>query len=333
MNFNPYPVSEIRAAMFNTRQHWCRHYSRDLLILDPLRPERIAKSQAASVFPKPHFISLDLWGTVFTPKASIAEQYYRISSSYGLQKLLESIRADFPKIFNALQNEAPNYGKHSGSIKSTREWWETLIKRLYKLGNGPLADRLCAHLVEHFSTSEAYELFPDVTPTLKTLQENSIPIIGATNSDDRVKLVLSSLGVADYFDNVYMSYDLGCAKPDRAFFRAIANSVLLHIRNGGQKSKSPSFLENVWHVGDHYNKDFVGAVKSGWNGVLLDREKTSVFMRAGGPQTPVISNDCFAGPLTLSTELEDLVVIANNRACVSSLRQVPQIFGIGNERS
>lgn len=320
--------------MFKTRNVWRRHYSRDLLILDPLRPERIAKSQAASVFPKPHFVSLDLWGTIFTPKAPIAEQYYKISNSYGLQKLLESIRADFPRVFNDLQNEAPNYGKSSASIKSTSEWWETLIKRLYKLENGPLTERLCAHLVDHFSTSEAYELFPDVPATLKTLQENGIPIIGATNSDDRVVLVLSSLGVADYFDDIYMSYDLGCAKPDRAFFRAIANKFLLHSRNsGGQKVKSPSFLEDVWHVGDHYNKDFVGAVKSGWNGVLLDREKTSVFMRAGRAKTSAISNDCFEAQLTLSIELEDLVVIANNRACVSSLRQVPRIFGIEVEKS
>ena len=39
------------------------------------------------------------------------------------------------------------------------------------------------------------------------------------------------------------------------------------------------FLSDCWHVGDSYNNDYIGAVRAGWNGVLLDRNRTSEFFK------------------------------------------------------
>ncbi|GEQ71161.1 hypothetical protein JCM33374_g4842 [Metschnikowia sp. JCM 33374] len=283
-----------------------------------------------SRFPHPKLVSFDLWGTLFTPRAPIAQQYYDISSGhYGIAKSVHSIEADFPAVFAQMESEYPNYGKYSTDIKSCDEWWSELIVRLYGMSrDDAMAKRLCEHLISHFSSKEAYVLYDDVIPVLEKLQAKNVRLIGATNSDYRVFSILESLGVAQYFPrtSVFLSYDLGVAKPNRDFFRTIAKQYYTQDSNAGDLSTMTEFLENTWHVGDHYEKDFVGAVKSGWNGVLLDRKKRSIFLRHA-PQKDALSNDCFEGPSPDTLDSPDMVMISNNRACVSELSGLLKLFG------
>lgn len=300
------------------------------LIADPLRPETISKSQSKSIFPPPHFVSFDLWDTLYKPKTLIPEQYYQIShGEFGVDKLLESIQHDFPIVYASMLAKYPNYGKYTSDITSSDQWWLELIVRLYDLPHYSKNDKsrtLCERLLTHFSSSEAYVLYEDAIPVLETLRNNNVPIIASTNSDDRVYAIMESLGLDQYFSDVYLSYDLGCSKPDRRFYNHIFKERFLRAKREHPALDTSSYLENIWHIGDHYENDFVGSIKSGWNGVLLDRRKASVFMKAN-TQKP-ISNDCFEGQATNELEGEDMVMIANNRVCVSGLRPLVRLFGI-----
>lgn len=300
------------------------------LLVDPLLPGRISKSQSKSRFPAPSLVSFDLWNTLFTPRAPIAQQYYQISHrEFALTKLLHSIETEFPSVFKQMEGEYPNYGKHSQRISSSNDWWRELIVRLYGLSSAEkIAQDLSNRLIEHFSGNEAYVLFDDVIPVLDTLKRNGVRVVGASNSDHRVFLVMESLGIASYFpqEHVYLSYDLGVAKPDRRFFQKVARSYYPQDLELDKFANVTEFLENAWHIGDHYEKDFVGAVKSGWNGVLLDRKKSSVFL-SHAPLKKAISNDCFEGQAVDSLDGEDLVMISNNRVCVSGLTQILRLFG------
>lgn len=297
------------------------------LLLDPLHPQRISKSQASASFPKPHLVSLDLWGTLFTPKAPVPQQYYAIShGEFGLSKLALSIAADFGRVFAEMERQFPNYGKYSEEIGSSDEWWLELIARVYELPrNDPETQKLCRRLIEHFGGSEAYVLFDDVTPFLEAMERNDVAVVGASNSDHRVYSILESLGVARFFprDALYLSYDLGVAKPDRGFFRAVAQKYYPKAKRGGNMTMT-QFLENSWHVGDHYEKDFAASVRSGWNGVLVDREKESVFFK-NAPAPQGVTNDCFLGS-SAASENPELVVISNNRVCVSGLGELLGLF-------
>lgn len=300
------------------------------LISDPLLPDRIAKSQSDSVFPLPHYVSFDLWDTLYTPKKPIPEQYYEVShGEFHIGKLLQSIQHDFPVVYSEMLAEFPNYGKHSGTIKSCDDWWLELIVKLYGLPHytqEPKSKQLCERLLSRFSSSEAYTLYEDAVPVLEAFASHNVPIIASTNSDDRVYPILKSLGIDHYFDSVYLSYDLGYSKPDRKFYNTITQERFSRAKQTEPALQMGSFLENVWHVGDHYDKDFVGSIKSGWNGVLLDRGQNSVFMRHNAPKP--ISNDCFEGQLSNDLEGDDMVMIANNRVCVSGLRPLLRLFNI-----
>ncbi|KAF7584253.1 Haloacid dehalogenase-like hydrolase family protein [Clavispora lusitaniae] len=299
------------------------------LLSDPLRPERIAKSQADTRFPKPYLVSFDLWDTVYTPRKPISQQYYEISHrEFGLPLSLESIEEKFPMVYRDMVQKYPNYGKYSGEIHSTNDWWAELIVRLYDIPHftqNNESRRLCDRLLAHFGSSEAYYLYDDVLPVLETLSRNGIKMIAATNSDDRVLGILQSFGLARYFESVHISYDVGHAKPDRRFFARAAQKHLKALQQQDSNITATDFLERAWHVGDHYEEDFVGAVKSGWNGVLVDREKRSVFTQSAGPAQ--LSNDCFSGAQP-SLDSQDLVMIANNRVCVSGLKEFLRLFDL-----
>ncbi|KAJ8140726.1 hypothetical protein OY671_006090 [Metschnikowia pulcherrima] len=303
-----------------------RHSS---LMADPLQPNRISKSQTMSQFPPPTIVSFDLWNTLFTPKKPIAQQYYEIShGEFQMNKSVQSIESDFSKTFKQMEQEFPNYGKFSSHMKSSNDWWKELIVRVYDISDTKLASRLSERLISHFSGNEAYVLFNDVIPVLEKLKQNSVRIVGASNSDHRVFSVMESLGISQYFPeaNVYLSYDLGMTKPNRDFYSTIAKEYYTSDVQQGVCDSMTKFLENAWHVGDHYERDFVGAIKSGWNGVLLDRNRTSIFMRHKQPKQR-ISNDCFETPCADPLDGDDLVMISNNRICVSSLTEIPRLFG------
>lgn len=293
---------------------------------DPLQPERISKSQASSIFPAPKFVSFDLWGTLYTPKEPVADQYYRISKGeFGLDKLLESIRREFPVVHSKMLEQFPNYGKLSEQISSSDDWWLELIIRLYGLPHyleNFEAKQLCQRLLHVFSSKEAYKLYDDVVPVLETLKRHNVKMVASSNSDDRVHLIMKSLDIDKYFTSVYLSYDLGHSKPDRAFFRQIFQK---NYEDEHSTLRMPEYLQNVWHIGDSYEKDFVGSIKSGWNGVLLDRKRKSIFFKNGTAKKE-ISNDCFEGQSIDSLDSDDMVMIADNRVAVTGLTQLLTLF-------
>lgn len=79
------------------------------LISQPFNAEntRIIR-ESEKKFPKPNFISFDLFGTIYKPKTPVPEQYHQITSQeFGISKSAESIRQDFAKVYEELQDEFP----------------------------------------------------------------------------------------------------------------------------------------------------------------------------------------------------------------------------------
>lgn len=299
--------------------------------MDPLRQDRIGKSQAESSFALPKLVSFDLWGTLYAPIKPVPEQHYDIShGEFGISKLVLSITTEFPQIFSSLSKEFPNYGKYSGHIHSSDNWWLELVARLYKI---PRTDaktqKLFERLMAHFESAEAYVLYEDVKPVLDTLRANNIPIVAASNSDDRVYKILENLGISQYFSDadIHLSYDVGHAKPDRKFFASYLDKYYQQSKKVDPSITMTTFLEGVWHVGDDYDRDFVGSVKAGCNGVFLDRLLESVFL-CNQPTKKVVSNDCFESQCGNSVEGDDLIMLANNRVCVNGLQPLLRLFNL-----
>lgn len=146
-------------------------------------------------------------------------------------------------------------------------------------------------LLERFSSSDGYSLYPDVLPFFRSLGDSTKDVhkhkqstlIGVlTNSDDRVPQILSSLGLQvgswrcgeppydqqklpcgnHDIDFVALSYDIGFSKPDPQIFDA--------TRKMAQKAIGQDL--RCIHVGDDLEKDYYAAQAAGWQSVLLDRK-------------------------------------------------------------
>ena len=159
-----------------------------------------------------------------------------------------------------------------------------------------LPSGLIADLLNQFSSSRGYKLYPDVIPFFQMARDARQPsaspnplsttLIGVlSNSDSRIPSILSDLGLkvgstrsgascddvprelchANDVEFVALSYDSGHEKPDVRAFGA-AEELAGRLADG---------IEQRVHVGDDIEKDIKGASAAGWTGILLDRDEYS----------------------------------------------------------
>jgi putative hydrolase of the HAD superfamily len=104
-----------------------------------------------------------------------------------------------------------------------------------------------------------YRPFPDALPTLRGLHEQSKTLAVVSNWDLALPTLLAELGLAEFFNFVLPSAEIGIEKPDGRIFRLALQRLGL----------SP---QEVVHIGDQYEADVVGARAVGITPILLDRK-------------------------------------------------------------
>jgi putative hydrolase of the HAD superfamily len=73
---------------------------------------------------------------------------------------------------------------------------------------------------------------------------------------------MENLGLKDYFSSVTISTETGAAKPDPLIFEV---ALAKH-----QIEKSPDL---VWHIGDSFSEDYMGASAAGISAFWLNRDR------------------------------------------------------------
>ena len=236
---------------------------------------------AAASRPKPQYnpqhivLSLDALGTLYRFRTPVAEQYLTIAQRYGVKSSVElpQLEASFKAAFRSTSAQFPNYGvgnrghhpKYAGRhtrLPNPEAWWSEVVTRTFKpFVTEKLDPKLSRALYQHFSSSAAYELYPDILPFLKRMKEirqdleGPIFIIGIiTNSDPRVKDILESMNLNigmpklsteerslgdmfrragkdldtdKSFDFLATSYDAKSEKPDTGIIHYASNMVTL----------------------------------------------------------------------------------------------------------
>lgn len=151
-------------------------------------------------------ISLDALGTVYRVKEAVSAQYLRIAEQSGIRTKIDPLQLNksFMSAFKHYNTVYPLYGK--GQLKDPEVWWAKLVDRAFRdVVDEEIPPDLGANMYRHFSSGDAYELFPDVHPFLESIRalknqftdpDGPLLVTGiVTNSDPRVKLVLEGLGL------------------------------------------------------------------------------------------------------------------------------------------
>ncbi len=146
-----------------------------------------------------------------------------------------------------------------------RDWWRELVARTLEVAGYRITpfNEYFATVYETFARPGVWELFPDVQPILTELSRLGIRLGVISNFDRRLYDILAHLGVRDAFDHVVISSEIGVRKPTARIFRVAARRFNVE-------------LNEMLHVGDERDTDFMGARAAGLDALFVDHENENL---------------------------------------------------------
>jgi putative hydrolase of the HAD superfamily len=212
--------------------------------------------------PRIRAIFFDAAGTLFTVNGSVGEIYARIAREHGKDVSLKDLEAGFRRCFA----EAPPMafpGAPTDQIHDLeKHWWQDVVQNVFApLGPFPRFADYFAALFAYFAQTEAWQLYPETTGALVELQKRGFKLGVISNFDSRLFGLLNGFGIAQFFDPIVISTQVGAAKPEREIFAQALSRLGLRAAE-------------ALHVGDSVHADIVGAHAAGLLPVLIDRRGT-----------------------------------------------------------
>ena len=208
---------------------------------------------------KPKAVFLDAAGTLFESVKPVAVTYAEMARRYGMDVPHEEVSRRFRHCF-ATAPPMAFPGSDGQRLKAQeRAWWHDVVRRVFEpAGTFLRFEDYFDELFAYFARPDSWELYGDARETLEDLKGRGLILVMISNFDSRVLEIISGLGVADYFDSVFISSSAGFAKPAAGIFH-------LALERYGIAP------HEAMHVGDSPETDVEGALNAGVPAVLLDR--------------------------------------------------------------
>ncbi len=210
------------------------------------------------------FVLFDAGGTLFGPRGSFGATYAEVLLPMGLDLPAAGVERELREVWKEMSGIMPRgidrYGYFEGGEDG---YWLRFARGTIERAAGRQVSSSFAwdalrRLRQAFREKTAWEVFPDVMPTLALLRDQGVRMGVVSNWDSRLPGLLRTLGLAVFFDSVIVSHLEGMEKPEPELFRrALA-------RLGGLPQQTLA-------VGDVPELDLAGARAAGIDGVLVDR--------------------------------------------------------------
>ncbi len=205
-------------------------------------------------------IFLDAAGTLITVAEPVGLTYARIAGEAGLSVDAAAMDHAFRCTWKELP--PPLHPEGSPPTDDDRSWWRELVKLSFeKVLDGPVEPRvfdvLFPRLYGHYATAGAWRLYDDVVPALGELQ-GRMRLFVLSNFDRRLHGILQGLGIAQFFEGVIVSSEVGAGKPHARMFEA------------GLRAAQVAAGSCV-HVGDEERADILGAQAVGIPALKVQR--------------------------------------------------------------
>lgn len=211
----------------------------------------------------PHVISFDAGFTLIYPFPNVGDAYAGIAGRFGYHLDGDEVHRRFLSSWkrHTAENRQNIAANALASEEKAFDWWkDVFLESMGDLIKEEDRDEVFATCHAEYAQGKYWKIFADVLPTLEALTERGIELVVLSNWDRRLHQTLADLDLSRYFSHIYISTEIGIAKPQAGAFHHILNERGLQ----GQ---------DVLHVGDSFEDDCRGARDAGLKSVLLDRQK------------------------------------------------------------
>src|SRR5213593_1477681 len=163
-------------------------------------------------------VFFDVGGTLIAPRPSFPDIYSRVLVPLGIRVAA----GDFQRAaretwgeFDALVGRGRD--RYSHFEGGEREYWSRFVRRvLERVSQAEKAEEAAEILNETFSDPGVWSVFPEVRSTLRALHERGLRLGIISNWDSRLRRTLSGLGLAEAFETIVVSCEVGVEKPAAA---------------------------------------------------------------------------------------------------------------------
>ena len=225
-------------------------------------------------------VVLDAAGTLVEVAGSVGEAYAADARAAGADLDPAQIERGFGRAMRAAPPLAFAHLHPEARGAAARGWWRAVAGAALTAGGelpaGFAFESFFDRSWERFSRPDAWRVHADVRPALRALRARGLPLAVFSNWDERLKPLLTGLGLGGYFCRVIVSSDLPAAKPSRHAFEAVARELA--------NVESAQGLPVM--VGDRLDHDALPAMAAGWDAVWLDRAGGS-----GAPESVRVARD------------------------------------------
>jgi len=196
-------------------------------------------------------VTFDVGGTLIEPAPSVGHVYAEVAARHGAGIFEAEL---LNRRFAAAWRASPQ------PIHSASQWAKLVDDTFANLVAEPPSRTFFNDLYARFSQPGAWRVFDDVNETLAGLTERNIRLGIISNWDERLRPLLTALGLAERFQVITVSCEEGVAKPSPEIFLGMAARMGL----------APSA---ILHVGDSREDDALGARAAGFQAVQIARRE------------------------------------------------------------
>ena len=198
----------------------------------------------------------DAVGTLIYADPPVAEVYHAAGRRFGSRLETAQIQERFRLALAHSQRDA-----QPTSELAERERWRRIVRRvLDDITEG--RDAVFEELWRHFAQPQHWRVYDDVPDALAALGSRGFRLGIASNFDRRLIEIAAAHPSLSICKSVFVSSDIGYAKPDPRFFRAVEERL----------RAAPA---EIALVGDDEASDVAGAIAAGWRAVHLCRQGTA----------------------------------------------------------
>jgi len=194
-------------------------------------------------------VTFDVGGTLIEPWPSVGHVYAEVAARHGAGPLDAGL---LNRRFHAAWKSREKFDY------TAQDWSDIVDETFAGLISETPSRTFFPELFERFAEAAAWRIYDDVRPTLAALAERGLRLGVISNWDDRLRPLLKSLRLADCFEIIIVSCEIGASKPSPGPFQAAVKAF--HF---------PACA--VLHVGDSAEMDVAGARAAGFQAVQIVR--------------------------------------------------------------